>query len=180
MGYGLEDEMLPVLVKNFPKAFFTHGRNRPPLRVGIFEDLDAALPPEIDRTMLKQYLGIYTKQPGYLRELTQGAARIDLNGNPAGRVSEREAASAKSRLEKSQAAEPGPHVPIAAGDCLASTRVMPPLPRPACRAGLAEAQAGSKSTQTRTANVIVVLKKRRPYQQTFTRAPSVRRHQGVT
>ncbi len=97
---GLEAEMLPVLVKTFPNAFFTLGRRSRPLRVGILHELDAALPPEINRARLKLYLGIYTRQPGYLRELTPGAVRIGLNGSPAGRVSAKEAASAAARLQK--------------------------------------------------------------------------------
>ncbi len=49
---GLEAEMLRVLVKTFPNAFFTPGRRSRPLRVGIFHELDAALPPEINRPRL--------------------------------------------------------------------------------------------------------------------------------
>jgi sRNA-binding protein len=108
MAIALEDEMLPILVKAFPKAFFPQGRNCLPLRLGIFEALDAALPPGIDRSRLKLYLGIYTKQPRYLRELIQGAVRIDLNGSPTGRVSAKQATSAAGRLRKAQGKKFGP------------------------------------------------------------------------
>jgi sRNA-binding protein len=97
---GLEAEMLPVLVMAYPKAFFPLGRSCRPLRVGIFQDLDAVLPPKIDRPELRLYLGIYTRQARYLRELTVGAARIDLNGRHAGWVSAKEAASAAARLDE--------------------------------------------------------------------------------
>src|SRR5271166_934374 len=96
----LEAEMLPILVKTFPRVFFPSGRACRPLRVGIFEDLDAALPAEIDRARLKAFLGLYTGQPRYLRELKPGVVRIGLNGRTAGRVSLKEAASAAARLKK--------------------------------------------------------------------------------
>jgi sRNA-binding protein len=87
---GLEAGILPVLVKCFPRAFFPSGRVCRPLRIGIFEDLNAVLPLEIDRAELKACLGLYTGQPGYLRELKPGAIRIGLNGRATGRVSPRE------------------------------------------------------------------------------------------
>jgi hypothetical protein len=49
----LDAGLLPVLVKAFPKALFPDGLSCRPLRVGIFGDLDAVLPREIDRAGLK-------------------------------------------------------------------------------------------------------------------------------
>src|SRR5215470_20201508 len=105
MMENLEAEILHVLVKTFPSVFFPSGRSCRPLRVGIFEDLDPVLPPEIDRARLKLCLGLYTRQPSYLRELKPGAIRIGLHGRPAGRVSPKEAASAAACLQKLQSPE---------------------------------------------------------------------------
>jgi ProP effector len=95
----IEDEILPVLVLQFPRAFFPRGKSCRPLRIGIGDELDAALPVGIDRKRLRVYLGFYTKLTWYLRELTPGATRIDLNGAPAGTVSEEDALNARRILE---------------------------------------------------------------------------------
>jgi ProP effector len=95
----IEDEILPVLVLQFPRAFFPRGKSCRPLRIGIGDELEAALPDGIDRKKLRNYLGFYTKLTRYLRELTPGATRIDLNGAPAGTVSEEEALNARRILE---------------------------------------------------------------------------------
>jgi ProQ/FINO family len=174
---SLEAQMLPVLVKAFPKAFFSRGLSCRPLRVGIFGDLDAVLPREIDRLRLKHYLGIYTKQPAYLRELTEGAARIDLNGRQAGRVSAKEAASAAARLQLLQAPKIEPHFRDATrASCPVSAPFIPPAPPLANRspaagavkpmrapglAGLAEALGRKETAQAEQPQVIVVLKKRK-------------------
>lgn len=165
MAYGLEDEMLPVLVRAFPKAFFPRGQNCMPLRVGIFEALDAALPPEIDRSRLKLYLGIYTKQPRYLRELIKGATRIDLNGKPAGRVSAKEAASAAARLQKLQGLKLGQPMPKAAGALSPpSAAPAPPAVNRPRRQDLADLTAPAWSrdaVQAKPQKVVVVVKKRK-------------------
>ncbi len=172
--HGLEAEMLPVLVKTFPNAFFTPDRRSRPLRVGIFHELDAALPPEIIRARLKLYLGIYTRQPSYLRELTPGAVRIGLNGSPAGRVSAKEAASAAAHLQTLRGL--GPHVlKAAAASCPASARSIPSAPRPVPAppavaaepprasnlAGLAEVLRRKKAAEAEPQKLGVVLKRRR-------------------
>src|SRR5258706_1860772 len=172
---GCEAEMLPVLVKTFPNAFFTPGRRSRPLRVGIFDDLDAVLPREIDRARLKLYLGIYTGQPSYLRELTPGAVRIGLNGRPTGRVSAKEAASAAARLQTLRVPGLGPHVlKAAAASCPASARSMPPAPQPVTAppadaakpprasnlAGLAEVLRRQKAAEAEPQKLVVGLKKR--------------------
>ena len=150
MAIALEDEMLPILVKAFPKAFFPRGRSCLPLRIGIFEALDAALSPEIDRSRLKLFLGIYTKQPRYLRELIKGAVRIDLNGSPAGRVSAKQAMSAAARLQKAQDPKFGPPMAKLAMPSQTSAPAMPPDQR-----ALERPRRGAPQT------VIVVLRKRK-------------------
>jgi ProQ/FINO family len=170
---GLEAEILPILVKTFPRAFFPAGPRRRPLRVGIFDDLNAALPPEIDRARLKLFLGLYTSQPSYLRELKPGAIRIGLNGCTAGRVSPKESASAAARLQKLHGLENGPALAEASASCPASAALIPPgsltvtphadaidPPRTPFRVDLAEGLPGKKGAQP-AQRVIVVVKKRK-------------------
>jgi ProP effector len=102
----LEDEILPVLILNFPRAFFARGKSCRPLRCGVYDDLDGALPPEVDRKKLRSYLAAYTRFNRYLRELVPGATRIGLNGEPAGVVSEQEAAQAREALERRLSQQP--------------------------------------------------------------------------
>jgi sRNA-binding protein len=149
--------MLPLLVKAFPKTFFPRGLSCRPLRVGIFGDLDAVLPGEIDRRRLKHYLGIYTAQPGYLLELKEGATRIDLNGRQAGRVGAKEAASAAARLQVPQAQKIKPDLRAAA------TRTSCPVSAPIALglADVAGAVGRKKAAQAEHRQVIVVLKKKK-------------------
>jgi ProP effector len=163
MGYGLEDEMLPILAKAFPTAFFPRGRGCKPLRVGLFEALDATLPPEIDRPRLRLYLAIYTKQPRYLRELTPGAVRIGLNGRPAGRVSAKEAASASARLQPQSAKFGRPLSKTPGARSPASVPVLPSAPQEAFRLDLSDPEAArrTKAAQAKAQKVIVVVKKRK-------------------
>jgi sRNA-binding protein len=172
MTEGLEAEMLLILVKTFPRAFFPSSRSCRPLRVGIFEDLNAVLPPEIDRARLKLYLGLYTGQPSYLRELKSGAIRISLNGRAAGRVSPKEAASAAVRLQRLQGLENGLPLAKAGASCPASASQISPTPpaatrhaidprRTPFRTDLAEALPRKKSTQPAQQRVVVVVKRRK-------------------
>jgi hypothetical protein len=171
---GLEAGILPVLVKCFPRAFFPSGRVCRPLRIGIFEDLNAVLPLEIDRAELKACLGLYTGQPGYLRELKPGAIRVGLNGRATGRVSPKEAASAAARLQKLHGLEKAPPAADASPCCSASAPQISPAPPAATphggainplgtpfRTGLGEALPGKKGAQTGQQKIIVVVKRRK-------------------
>ncbi|MGO9486394.1 MAG: ProQ/FINO family protein [Rhodomicrobium sp.] len=170
---GLEAEMLPILIKTFPRAFFPAGQSCRPLRAGIFEDLNAVLSSEIDRTRLKLYLGLYTGRPGYLRELKPGAIRIGLNGCAAGRVSPKEAASAAARLQKLDCLENGSPVAKSSASCPASAPQISPAPLTAMlrgaidplgtplRTALAEALPRKKGAQPGQQRVIVVVKRRK-------------------
>src|SRR5262249_14087723 len=160
--------------KSFPKAFFPSGRSCRPLRVGIFDDLSAALPPEIDGARLKLYLGLYTAQPRYLCELKPGAIRIGLNGCAAGRVSPKEAESAAARLQKFRILEIGPALAEAGSSSPASAAQPSPAspmrtphagainqqPTP-FRTDLTEGLPRKKRAQLAQQRVIVVVKRRR-------------------
>ena len=67
-----------------------------PLKIDIHQDLIAA---GHDRIAVRRALGRYCKADPYRRALQTDAPRIDLQGQPAGAVTEREAAHARSRVE---------------------------------------------------------------------------------
>jgi ProP effector len=56
--------------------------------------------PELDHHKLNVALTVYTRRVMYLRSLVAGAARVDLDGNPAGEVSARDAEYAMAKLAK--------------------------------------------------------------------------------
>ena len=73
------------------------GSWRRPLKIGINRDLVAA-DTGISSTQLRQALGAYTSSPSDLRACCEGAARIGLDGQPAGSVSEEESEHARRKL----------------------------------------------------------------------------------
>jgi sRNA-binding protein len=72
---------------------------RRPLKVGIHEDIVAALGDAIEPRELKAALAYYTRNVAYLRHMLHGAWRIDLAGNPAGEVSRRNWGEPNFRLK---------------------------------------------------------------------------------
>jgi ProP effector len=59
--------------------------NRLPLKIGVCEEV-LAKHPGLSRHRIKRLLKKYTQSPAHWRSLKAGAARIDLNGEPAGAV----------------------------------------------------------------------------------------------
>ena len=92
------DAALARLAEAFPQTFVLE-KYRPhrPLKVGIAADIPARCP-AIDRRVLSVALSVYTRRLMYLRGLVAGAARLDLDGNPAGEVTARDAEYAAARL----------------------------------------------------------------------------------
>lgn len=69
-----------------------------PLKIGIQEDLlaEQKIPPG----KIKRALASYVRAPQYYKSLVADADRVDLKGEPAGKVSEEEAEHAKAMLKK--------------------------------------------------------------------------------
>lgn len=118
-----------MLATWYPRAFFVYEHRRRPLKVGIAHDLAAATAGAIVASDVKTALGCYTGNAGYLAACREGAARVDLNGEPSGTVTAGEAEHARSRLHK------------------ASTRPSPP-PSPKRRLGLADLRAAARARKT--------------------------------
>ena len=88
-----------ILGSYFPNCFMGQGKNKIPLKIGIRADIIAHIP-EISKTALKNAIEDYAQGPTYLRSMTVGATRIDLNGHPYGKVSQSEAEAAAKKLKK--------------------------------------------------------------------------------
>ena len=92
------DAALARLAEAFPQTFVLE-KYRPhwPLKVGIAAAIPARCP-ALEWRVLKMALTAYTGRVMYLRGLVEGAARVDLDGNPAGEVTARDAEYAAAKL----------------------------------------------------------------------------------
>jgi ProP effector len=89
---------IEALADLFPACFALFQQRRKPLKLGIRDDVLAALNGAITVKEAGLALKIYTSNRFYLQASIEGAVRIDLNGNTAGHVTAEEAANAKQRL----------------------------------------------------------------------------------
>ena len=92
------DTALALLTEAFPQTFVLE-KYRPhrPLKVGIAADIPARCP-AVERRVLSAALSAYARRVMYLRTLVAGAARVDLDGNPAGEVTAGDAEFAATKL----------------------------------------------------------------------------------
>jgi ProP effector len=88
--------VIKLLCDRFPQTF---SRRDPwPLKVGLHTDLLAELSDTVRARDLKTALRAYTSSARYLRSLSAGAYRVDLDGRPAGTVTPEDEAVATKRL----------------------------------------------------------------------------------
>jgi ProP effector len=94
---------LTCLAERFPQTFVleVHQPHRP-LKVGIAADLVARCA-ELDRRELGAVLSAYTQRIMYRKAMVAGAARVDLDGNPAGEVTAADAEHATAKLTETLA-----------------------------------------------------------------------------
>ena len=105
------DQILDLLCARFPGTFAHDPAERRLLKRGIDRELVARLDGTVSRSGIKRVLGIYTSCLEYRATLIEGAARIDLDGNPAGAVTASEAAYALA--PKPAKTKPTPSTPPA-------------------------------------------------------------------
>ncbi|MCX5516196.1 hypothetical protein C3941_19590 [Kaistia algarum] len=74
-----------VLVERFPDAIVPRRQPKKPLKIGILDDIAAAVP-EIPRPHLAFFLKDYTRGPTYFLAVVTAAHRVDLCGEPAGEI----------------------------------------------------------------------------------------------
>ena len=89
--------------ERYPKAFFK-GHTKP-LKVGIHQQL--AEREEWPNKLIRRALANYVNLPRYIKAVREGAERVDLDGQPAGKV-DKEAArhAAEKRGEKKEGGQP--------------------------------------------------------------------------
>ena len=96
-------ELIAYLSELFPACFISAGEARP-LKIGIFQDLAARLADDtrVSKTLLRSGLRQYTSSWRYLHGLRPGVLRVDLDGNPAGELTEEHVTHAKAALKESK------------------------------------------------------------------------------
>ena len=139
------------LAEAFPKTFFLYAAQRKPLKVGIHDDIRAALGDAMGEDELSGVMRYYCGNEVYMKRCVAGAARIDLDGSPAGEVTAAEAEHAakllQRRASKRAALEAAPKPPPSSTPSLASApKPAPPeapSPAPALpkRLGLSDLKA---------------------------------------
>ncbi|RDJ99121.1 ProQ/FinO family protein [Paraburkholderia lacunae] len=96
------------LQKRFPIAFPKNPAPKLPLKVGIFEDLVVhAKELSLSEAELRDAIKTWCRGSRYWKCLVEGAARVDLTGSEAGKVTAQEAAGAQ-RLQAHRAAKAAP------------------------------------------------------------------------
>ncbi|QIE27040.1 RNA chaperone ProQ (plasmid) [Caballeronia sp. SBC1] len=92
------------LQKRFPKAFPKNPSPKVPLKIGIFEDLLAhAAELALTETELRAAIKIWCRGSRYWTSMVEGALRVDLAGEEAGRVSPEDGVRA-TKLEEGRLA----------------------------------------------------------------------------
>jgi ProP effector len=102
-----------LLAETWPACFCVYERRRRPLQLGIHRDILAALGGAVTEEELSRALRYYTGNAWFLRAMVAGAARISLDGNPAGTVTPEEAATATVRLANRKRKRPPSPIPTA-------------------------------------------------------------------
>jgi len=91
--------LIAELAEKFPAAFQIDENRRRPLRIGIGGDLRLEMARVMDDNQIAAALTAYATSPGYLRACQPGAIRINLDGLPAGELTEPQANFARRQLE---------------------------------------------------------------------------------
>jgi ProP effector len=89
-------EGIAQLAELYPNCF---RQPRQPLKIGIHNDI-IAQHPELRPSLIGSALKAYTRSLGYLETLKAGSARIDLDGNPVGTVTDADEEDAKRKIAK--------------------------------------------------------------------------------
>jgi ProP effector len=87
---------LQLLMETYPQAF--DRSNVRPLKIGIQDDLIAD--EKVAKNKIKRALASYVRAPQYFRSMTEGAPRVNLQGEPSGEVTAEEAEHAKEQLKE--------------------------------------------------------------------------------
>lgn len=92
--------VIGTLQKRFPAAFPKNPAPKVPLKVGILADLLAqAADLQLSEAQIRDAVSTWCRGSRYWACLTDGAARVDLSGAPAGTVTARDAAFARNQAK---------------------------------------------------------------------------------
>ena len=92
--------VIGTLQKRFPAAFPKNPAPKVPLKVGILADLLAqASELQLTEAQIREAVSTWCRGSRYWACLTDGAARVDLSGAPAGTVTARDAAFARNQAK---------------------------------------------------------------------------------
>ncbi|APR39581.1 ProQ/FinO family protein [Paraburkholderia sp. SOS3] len=143
------------LQKRFPAAFPKKPAPKLPLKIGILEDLlPHAQELALNEAEIREAIATWCRGSRYWASLTEGAARVNLNGEPAGQVSPRDTAFARSlqrggprRPRNAEGAAQSSEKPqdVAAGDAQAPGTAQAPETAQAVEASQVVAPAASES-----------------------------------
>ncbi len=103
-------EIVARLAEAYPDTFFTDGRKVRPLAIGLIRPLLAEREeklPDLSARQLRKAIRFYTQAAAYHRAVLDGRERVDLEGNVAGQVTEKEQAYSKERLDAIPARKKG-------------------------------------------------------------------------
>jgi ProP effector len=92
---------LALLAERWPRCFVIFEQRRRPLKIGIHTDILAALDGAVTPAKLGHALRAYVHNSVYRSRLIAGATRVDLDGEPAGVVTKKEATSASVTRDSS-------------------------------------------------------------------------------
>lgn len=76
------------LQEKWPKCFSIYEAKRRPLKIGIFEDILKALDGVVTADELRNALRCYVHNSRYLKNMKEGAQRIDFDGKPVSVIDE--------------------------------------------------------------------------------------------
>ena len=142
-------EAIAQLAALFPNCF-----RQPcePLKVGIHNDI-VARHPELRPSVHANALKAYTRSLCYLETIKAGAARIDLEGNPAGTVTAANEEDAKRKIAKAATRAATKPVAERAGkqDPIPDAKSQQPSPAGPPRLGLAGLKAAAQARRARLA-----------------------------
>ncbi|MGP8291710.1 ProQ/FINO family protein [Vreelandella zhanjiangensis] len=94
--------LLKEWYQRYPQAFFK-GHTKP-LKIGIHQDLAAREP--WSGKLIRRTLANYVNLPRYLKSVREGVDRIDLDGQPAGKVDKEASLHANEKRKEKQASNP--------------------------------------------------------------------------
>jgi ProQ/FINO family len=103
--------LLALLCDKWPAAFALYQHRRRPLAIGIDKDILAALSGTVSSSALSRVLRSYTSNAVYRSHLFSGAARFDLNGEPAGEVTPDQVRAPTARAAPAAPADASPPPP---------------------------------------------------------------------